>query len=1155
MHREWMSLRLAKPRAKSWGSKKRKSDEVSSKCGESSSKEEGGLNCYPSTNIVFFDGMAPGPSHTVWSTKELQVVVWWKSRPSAGPPASEEWSTTRMRMDHGILGGVTTRVDWLYITTKTTSTGVTNAAFENWWDGAVDTGLKFTSVRGIIDHTLHGRVKASEDNKTSLMNRKLDWKRDKSALHVLPSVFSPTGLVCRRLGVRELSLALDFPSILSKHAPEDDLERWVEQVGPPFKSRVQVVHLIRRFLTQPRDSTGDRNRPNLKKTSSSNKEKPGMKEWDEPSTLDDMDPSLIVELSDEIKDEDRNLKATKADDAEIPYHLWNDRILAKFGVQSFTDTQRKIKALASIRKGALIYWKRKVANDFWTWWRLHKKQLDGQEQKASLDAGLSAMQHVSLSSWWDWDAGSSPFFWRMPDRVWHVEMRDGVKPMWIGRPPRYRIPQRNNPDETSRGLEKKKISKVRSRGYIAPHAGILSLTSFFSVPKGPTDIRMVYDGTKSGLNAVLHAPWFSLATVDSMLRSVDVSTWSADNDFGEMFLNFWIHPEIRKYTGVDLTAMFAEEIDNKAGQKRKWEAWVRCAMGITVSPYQTTQCSQRVKRVIFGCRFDKKNIFRWARVEINLPGSREYDSSKPWICKVREDGQIAVDIHTYVDDLRGTAPSREEAWLASSAMAKGAAFFGLQDAARKRRPPSQTPGAWAGAVVETTGDAVYKTVSAERWKKTKGHVQRLVEWAAKEEEIDRKELERIRGFLVYVSLTFQSMVPYLKGIHLTLESWRPDRNEDGWRLPPKEREAVLAEESNKAIAFGPAPSKVKKAKRFNDDVEALANLTAGDTPPRLLARPRKGSQVVIIFGDASGEGFGTSLWLYGSDEVDTEHGLWTREYGARSSNFRELYNLILRLEALVTSGRLKVGTEVFLFTDNSTSESAFYRGTSSSRLLFELVLRARKLEMNGNVFLRVVWVAGTRMIDQGTDGLSRGDLLTGVMAGDSMLFYVPLHKSSEERFPGAIDWLLQYTGGLQWKKLTPQQWFDEAFERGCFVWNPPPAIADVALDLMCDSHHIHPDNSHIFVCPALMSNRWRKKLGKIADIVFTIPVDCCLWSKDQHEPLIVAFVHAHLFHRPWQVSRARHVLDAVHDGLSKVWSSDSPIDGHCLRQFWMYTGY
>ena len=141
------------------------------------------------------------------------------------------------------------------------------------------------------------------------------------------------------------------------------------------------------------------------------------------------------------------------------------------------------------------------------------------------------------------------------------------------------------------------------------------------------------------------------------------------------------------------------------------------------------------------------------------------------------------------------------------------------------------------------------------------------------------------------------------------------------------------------------------------------------------------------------------------------------------------------------------------------------------------------------------------------------------------------------------------------EQLAPVQWFDEAFERGCYVWNPAPAIADVAVDLLCDSYHIRPDNSHIFVCPALMSNRWRKKLGKIADIVFTIPVDCCLWSKDQHEPLIVAFVHAHLCCRPWQISRAKGLLDEIQSDLSGMWTSNPPIDGRCLRKFWMFTGY
>jgi hypothetical protein len=72
-----------------------------------------------------------------------------------------------------------------------------------------------------------------------------------------------------------------------------------------------------------------------------------------------------------------------------------------------------------------------------------------------------------------------------------------------------------------------------------------SLISFFEVPKGLTDIRMACDGTASGLNDMLWAPWFPLPTIDSLLRSLEPGTWMVDNDVGEMFLNFVLHESIQ----------------------------------------------------------------------------------------------------------------------------------------------------------------------------------------------------------------------------------------------------------------------------------------------------------------------------------------------------------------------------------------------------------------------------------------------------------------------------------------------------------------------------------------------------------------------------------------------------------------------------------
>jgi hypothetical protein len=87
-----------------------------------------------------------------------------------------------------------------------------------------------------------------------------------------------------------------------------------------------------------------------------------------------------------------------------------------------------------------------------------------------------------------------------------------------------------------------------------------SLMSLFEVPKGLTDIRIVFDGTACGLNDMLWAPWFRLPTVKTMFRSLDVGYRSADNDLGEMFYNFWLHETLRNLCGVDLTQIFTEDM-------------------------------------------------------------------------------------------------------------------------------------------------------------------------------------------------------------------------------------------------------------------------------------------------------------------------------------------------------------------------------------------------------------------------------------------------------------------------------------------------------------------------------------------------------------------------------------------------------------------
>ena len=87
------------------------------------------------------------------------------------------------------------------------------------------------------------------------------------------------------------------------------------------------------------------------------------------------------------------------------------------------------------------------------------------------------------------------------------------------------------------------------------------------------------------------------------------------------------------------------------------------------------------------------------------------------------------------------------------------------------------PGPWAGTVTNT------EEFLQDRWDK---NWRLIAELMVMEREgrygMLRSRMESIIGFLVYFSRTYKDITPYLKGVHLTLESWRPYRDEEGWRL-------------------------------------------------------------------------------------------------------------------------------------------------------------------------------------------------------------------------------------------------------------------------------------------------------------------------------------------------------------------------------------
>ena len=142
-----------------------------------------------------------------------------------------------------------------------------------------------------------------------------------------------------------------------------------------------------------------------------------------------------------------------------------------------------------------------------------------------------------------------------------------------------------------------------------------------------------------------------------------------------------------------------------------------------------------------------------------------------------------------------------------------------------------------------------------------------------------------------------------------------------------------------------APDVVDSSKvdRFMTDINELLILMESKKPPQRLVRGRQVLLVRYSFGDASGGGFGSS-WE-SSRGISFRFGVWNeRDNKGRSSNYRELKNLVESLESMCNKEELG-GNELFFFTDNSTTERAYYKGTSTNPDLPNLVFRLRWLEM------------------------------------------------------------------------------------------------------------------------------------------------------------------------------------------------------------------
>jgi hypothetical protein len=263
-------------------------------------------------------------------------------------------------------------------------------------------------------------------------------------------------------------------------------------------------------------------------------------------------------------------------------------------------------------------------------------------------------------------------------------------------------------------------------------------------------------------------------------------------------------------------------------------------------------------------------------------------------------------------------------------------------------------------------------------------VDELIGSFSKEESpwMNHKDLERKLGFLGHLAMCYASLVPFMKGFHLRIDSWRPKRPTSGWKMGDKAGNAYLegqvaegrmSEEELEAVlamlGVTVAPELVRAVPRFKLDLNAMSLFFKPALPPEVTDRVSKILYVMYGFGDASGMGFRSSIQTVTG--LLYRIGVWVGDEGNKTSNYWEFTNVVDALEEEGAIGRL-ADCCVFLCTDNSTVEAAIFKRSSKIEKLYALVVRFLCLQSKFGVLVTVSHVSWKRMIAQGADRLSRG---------------------------------------------------------------------------------------------------------------------------------------------------------------------------------------
>ena len=138
----------------------------------------------------------------------------------------------------------------------------------------------------------------------------------------------------------------------------------------------------------------------------------------------------------------------------------------------------------------------------------------------------------------------------------------------------------------------------------------------------------------------------------------------------------------------------------------------------------------------------------------------------------------------------------------------------------------------------------------------------------------------MRGYFDHITMTYDIIVPHLRGFHNAIDSWRDKRTTEGWKdeqsdFTQKDALAthtavgkILEETCNQLLdsqsKIDEAPKCILPIPRLFHDLKILETIFQGSTPAHFPIRFKVVAEIVCGFGDASSSGL--CSMMQGNDE-------------------------------------------------------------------------------------------------------------------------------------------------------------------------------------------------------------------------------------------------------------------------------------------------